>query len=389
MIGGKEIVVHHLATQFSQLGHTVRLVGPSGILKHRKRDFGYPVDRFPSLPLLNEDQQWRVRSTAALLRRKYDVVHAHVTHPCAYAAARAKVRLGISTPLVVTPHGADIHKVPELNFGKRLNPELNKKIEWVLQNCSQSTAISESVRLSLIDAGSPPEKITDIPNGVDVERFAKISSIDARAHMGIGADKKLLISTGNYHPRKGHEVLIDALKVLNDPSVHLAIIGRQDSEFVSQVQRSTVAKQVSFMGMIPFPISAEQFQSDVLAALLQQADLYISASRDEGTEGLSLAVLEAMSAGCCAIVTDVSGNRDVVSDHQTGRLIPPNAPQSLANAIEETLADKASKKRMACAGRKSVDSMSWRAIAKRYLSLYEEVVDKQSGQANPEARFAK
>lgn len=370
LIGGKEIVVHHLARQYTKLGHQVVLAGPSGVLKHRNHDFGYRVDRYPSIPLLAENSQWRVRAMLIFLRQKFDVVHAHTTYPCAYAAAKSLLLLGKSVPIVVTPHGADIHKVPELDFGKRLDPKLERKIRWALEQCSYATAISQSIKSSLLDAGCPPQSVVDIPNGVDAERFNIKSNLNVRAHLGIPHDKKLLTTTGNYHPRKGHEVLLKALQELNDPNIHLAIVGRTQPEFMEQVQRSSVAEQVSFLGTIPFPLANSCDQPDLLVALLQQADAYVSASRDEGTEGLSLAVLEAMSAGCCPIVTDVSGNRDVVHDLQSGRLVPPNDASALARSIRETLDNDELRAKMRDEAQRSIEEMTWGAIAQKYLDLY-------------------
>jgi len=384
-IGGKEIVVHHLASQFTQLGHSVHLGGLSGYREFRHYDFGYPIDRTPSIPGLNQGQQSAIRATIALLRRSYDVIHAHTTHPSAYAAAKAKQRLRVKTPLVVTPHGADIHKVPELNFGKRLKPELDQKIRWVLSRCDKATAISESVRHSLLDAGSPADSIVDIPNGVDVDRFERVSALNAREHLNIPQTSRLLVSTGNYHPRKGHEVLVRALEQLDDPGTHLAIIGRQNDQFVRDVKAGPVGNRVRFK-TIPYPIERHAIDNDLLAAMLQQADIYISASKDEGSEGLSLAVLEAMAAGCCTIVTDISGNRDVVTDHVSGRLVPPNSPSELAQAIQETLQNQEAKKSMASAAQDLVKSMSWRAIANQYLSLYSETIDGNETQSESSCR---
>ena len=375
MIGGKEIVVHHLARQYKKLGHEVVLAGPSGMLKQRSHDFGYRVDRYPSLPLLDENSQWRIRALVILLRQRFDIVHAHTTHPCAYAAAKSMQLLRLTTPIVVTPHGADIHKVPELNFGKRLSPTLDKRINWALHQCAYATSISESIKSSLLDAGCPEEVIVDIPNGVDADRFESPSKLNAREELSIPNNTRLLVTTGNYHPRKGHEVLIDALQKLNDPTVHVAIVGRTKEEFVQKVKGSSVAQQVSFLGVIPFPLNDTPDKPDLLVALLQQADAYISASRDEGTEGLSLAVLEAMSANCCPIVTDVSGNRDVVHDGVSGRLVPPNDAEALARAINETLADNNKRMAMREEAKRSIETLTWTAVAQQYLATYQSAIN--------------
>ena len=184
-VGGKEIVVHHLARQLLALGHQVTLAGPGGFLKNRKLDLGYPVQRFPSLPWGSTDTRWRLQVEVIFRRASYDIVHSHTTYPSGYHAQRWLSRSSRPIPLVVTPHGADIHKVPEQNWGKRLDPAIDRKICWLLNHCAAATAISDSVYDSLLDAGAPAERVHRIPNGVDTERMSAPATIDVRKHFDV------------------------------------------------------------------------------------------------------------------------------------------------------------------------------------------------------------
>ena len=370
-VGGKEIVVHHLARQYNAQGHSASLAGPAGYRKFRQLDFGYPVRRTWSVPLLSQDTQWRLRLRYLLARSDFDVLHAHTTYPTAYHALRELQRTGRQAPLVVTPHGADIHKVPEIGFGKRLDPQLDQKIGWLVQHCDRTTAISASVRDSLIDAGAPAGRIVDIPNGVDVQRLSTPVAVDARAHLGLPATAPLFVSIGNYHPRKGHETLVAALAQC-PPEAHLAIVGRQDPAFCAQVQREH-GSRVIFTGTFDFQLPGAT-EPDVLAALLQQCTAYVSASMSEGTEGLSLALLEAMAARACVIATAVSGNRDVIENERNGLLVPPGDADALAAAMQRVCAGSVNPAELGDAAHASVADSSWQAIAARYLDLFESLL---------------
>lgn len=368
-IGGKEIVVHHLARQYQALGHDVRVAGPSGYRAYKSIDMGYPIDAYPSLPLLSRDQQWRFRARRIIKSGSYDAIHAHMTYPCAFHALRVLRKANSSLPLVVTPHGADIHKAPEVNFGMRLKPDLDEKICWTVKNATATTAISASVRSSLIDAGANPEKLHDISNGVDLDRLQTPASVQAREWLGVPDDAPLLVSIGNYHPRKGHNVLVDALANTRNQNIHLAIVGRTSETFVASVKNSPHGDRVHFTGALEFPIAGITTAPDYLVAMLQQCTAYVSSSVGEGTEGLSLALLEAMAAGACPVATSVSGNKDIIEDQNNGLLVQPDSAHALAAAIDTLIATPELRDRMAEKARNTVASFGWRQIAKQYLDV--------------------
>ena len=378
LIGGKEIVVHHLAKQFTKFGHDVRVAGPAGARSHRKCELGYRVDRYPSFPVISNDTQWALRTKLILRNRSYDIVHAHTTHPCGYHAQRVLLGRSSAPPLVVTPHGADIHKVPEIGFGKRLDPALEKKIEWLLKNCAGATAISEAVRDSLIDAGMDEQQIVDIPNGVDIDRMTKVIDFNAREALGLKPDCHLVVTVGNYHKRKGHEVLAKAISQCKSLNVHLVIVGRKSKVLESFLEDSNLAAHVTFTGMLKFPTSVQVKEPDLLVALLQQATCYVSSSMAEGTEGLSLALLEAMAAGAPIIATNVSGNQDIIDHEKNGLLVKPNSSEEIASSIDTLIAKPEIGNELSKSASELIREYSWEQTAKRYLSFYESVMRRES-----------
>ena len=231
-LGGRELVVHYLARSLQSLGHRVRVVIPGGFWCYRNIRLGYPVHRWPTLrgraakyvmlpQLLLDTTLWGC-----------DVIHAHSTYSSGYIASLLKkVR---NVPLVITPHGEDIHVIPEIGFGQRLDPIQRPKIEYALKNADVVTAISGSIKASLLDAGTAPEKIREIPNGVDLERFQKTSGTDVRRWLGLPPDARLLVTVGNYHPRKGHESLLRAMPYIlkSEPRARLVIVGRNSGELL-------------------------------------------------------------------------------------------------------------------------------------------------------------
>lgn len=375
-IGGKEIVVHHLATQYQKLGHDVLVGGPGGYFQHRRVDLGYPVKRFPKLPLVSAERSWAWRIRSLLRQASFDLVHAHTTHPCAYYAAQTFADGAPQIPMVVTPHGADIHKLPEISFGKRLDPILDEKIRWALTQCARATSISQGISDSLVDAGVAQTDIVDIPNGVDIDRFSTQANLDAREELGLSPDTKLLVTIGNAHPRKGHEVLVDAVTecATKHPNVHLVVIGNRLDKLREKVSAQGQQRYVTIAGGLPFPVPGKSNPPDLLAALLQQSDAYVSASVGEGSEGLSLALLEAMAAGTCIVATAVSGTKDVIKTGENGLLVTPGSVSSMAEAITRVCDSEELARSLSARSKADSAGFSWAAVAQRYVALFEEIL---------------
>jgi len=367
-IGGRELVVHNLALQYQQLGHEVCVAGMAGWWSNRHVTFRYPVQRFPQIfpdPFLS----MTFCTTLMCLARRFDVVHAHATSPIGYVALRCRAL--IRAPVVITPHGEDINIVEAIGFGQRLDPLQRPRIEWTVRNADATTAISQTVHASLRDAGAPENRIHDIANGVDLVRFSRPPVADMTLRYGFPAGTQLVVSTGNFHPVKGHDVLVDAAEVTAARGAPLGyvIVGRKEEAFCREVEQRGLAGLVRFAGELPIPEWGSD-ASDELADLLASAQFYVSSSVGEGAEGLSLSLIEGMAAGACPVVSNISGNRDMVKDRVNGRVVPPRDAQALADALIELAADPPATARMAEAAKQTASQFGWDVIATRYLDLY-------------------
>jgi len=383
-IGGREIVVHYLAREFKRMGHDVRVLGPAGWIKHRKLKFEYPVHRWPTLKGLFVEQVQYAQLRLDLVMWGCDVIHAHSTYPSGYAVSKLKRKKRI--PLIITPHGEDIHKVPEIGFGLRLDPNKKAKIETAIQSAEFLTAISDSIEASLLDAGCPADKIHKIPNGIDVERFQKKDLPDVRQWLGIETEAPIILSVGNYHPRKGHEVLLRAMpKILEQtPKANLVIVGRNTEPLVPLIKNLKIIKNVHLTGSIPFPMEAlkrnadyRMRKNDRLAALYSNSSVYVSSGVGEGAEGLSLALMDALAAGIPVVATNISGNKDMINEKDIGVLVEPSDEKQLAEAVILLINNN---KRMISNGSNDINwfakSYGWHKIACDYIEVYKKAIFK-------------
>jgi len=385
-IGGRELVVHYLAGALREIGHQVRVVGPAGWWSHRKVRFGYPLHRWPTLRGRFVEQVQLLQLLLDTAIWGCDIIHAHNTYPTGYIAARLKrIR---DLPLVVTPHGEDINIVPELGFGMRLNTAVGPKINYTLERTEMLTAISAGIEASLVNAGASREKIRRIPNGVDVERFQKPAvAADIRKWLKLPAESRVILTVGNYRPCKGHEVLIRSMPLIlyAEPNVYLVIVGRGTDKLRPLLRELDLDEKVRLTGSISFPAVASWSQShsvnhspDWLACLYHSSEMYVSAGMDEGAEGLSLAVLEAMAAGLPVVATNISGNKDIVIHGDNGFLVPPADPSKLAETVLLLLKSNDIKFRLGRKAKEIANQYQWREVALQYLSVYQEAKERNA-----------
>ena len=191
-------------------------------------------------------------------------------------------------------------------------------------------AVSRQVQQALEQGGVSPGKVGTLHSGVDLSRFQDgVDRADVRRQFGIPDEAILLGTVANLFPRKGYDVMLQALpKVVSQyPNVQYLIIGRGDPDYEHQLRRIVQERKldacVRFVG----------FQHDP-SPLLSALDLYIHPAL---MEGFGIAVIEAMAMNKPVIATTTGGLPDIVVERETGCLVPPNDPQKLAQQIIEVI----------------------------------------------------
>lgn len=268
-----------------------------------------------------------------------DVLHAHsLQFSTTVLAARLARRQHL--PLVVTAHIAGFEHLPE---PWRTIAGLHDRLVggFVLRRAHTVTAVSDAVAAHLADHRPPVPPIVVIPNGVDLARFAS----DA----GRPDDATRLVLIGRLVANKGADVAIQALPIIahHIPGIHLDVLGDGPlrSHLEARASSMRVRDRVRFHGHV-----------DDVAAHLQQGGVLI---RPSLTEGMPLAVLEAMAAGLPVIASSVPGNRTLIEDGTTGILVPPADHEALAHAVIRLAGDEVLRQRLTDAGRRLAETHTW------------------------------
>ncbi len=307
----------------------------------------------------------------ASLRPRVDVVHAQQLLSPSSAALLLSAFTG--TPILLNPHACgaigDVGVLSATTLGRL-------RLRATVLRADAFVAISGAIGAELRDAGVPPERIVAIPNGVDVERFRPAAGEERAALRGaLGLPPgPLVVYTGRLSPEKGVDVLVAAWPrvVARIPSARLWMLGdgAERARLLEAARGAGVADGIA----LPGPVA------DV-APYVRAADAAVLPSR---TEGMPVALLEAMACGVPVVATAVGGSAEVLRDGVTGRLVPPERPEALADALVEALSDPAAQGRARAARAEVVARYGLDRVADAFLEVYARL--RRNGPAAGEGR---
>ena len=186
-------------------------------------------------------------------------------------------------------------------------------------------AISGGVRAALLAAEVPAARLRLIPSGVDTSRFRQnpLARAQIRSAYGFGAHETVVLSVGALATRKGHRTLLQAAQQLKGQGVRLRYLvcgeGSLRATLQNEARRLGLETDVRFAGFCP-----------EISRYLAAADLFVHVPQ---WEGLGVAVIEALAAGLPVVASRVGGIPDLIKDHITGLLVPPQDPTTLAAAL--------------------------------------------------------
>ncbi|MBU8920361.1 MAG: glycosyltransferase family 4 protein [Bacteroidales bacterium] len=366
-IGGAERLVESLAAEFSRNGvsNTVvtRLSGEASLVEKRDRTLIIRIPVFGSRAL--RSLLFRSVSIAVLLalHRRFDCLHVHSLD--APAVIGLLYRRLTGRDLFVTIHNTG--KVEALR--KRFNGKRN--FSRIIEESRSIVSINRTIADDLLESGCPAEKISPIPNGVDTEQFSPLDP-DERyrglSNMGI-LGRTIFLFVGNFHDQKGIDTLIRGWKILSerypDSGAMLFLVGNGIlfDEMKDLASSLEIDDTIVFLGR----------RSDV-AGYLRLVDVFVQPSR---WEGLSIAMLEAMSCGLPMIGTPVGGAAEIIKDRENGLLVPVDDEEALSTAMGRLLEDTILRKTLGSMARNTVKiGYSMKKCARAHMAMFDGTLSK-------------
>ncbi len=229
-------------------------------------------------------------------------------------------------------------------------------------------AISRQIEEALIAGGVSGKHVRTVYSGIDLSEGQLVYDDQViRRMIGATNEAVLLGTVANLFPRKGYEVMLQALPAIVRavPTVHYVIVGSDDHGYADRLKRLAhelkISDRVHIVG----------FQ-DPVRPFLASLDLYVHPAL---MEGFGIAVVEAMAMGKAVVATTTGGLPEVVAQGETGLLVPPGDADSLAAAVVTLLKDRARREHMGLCGKaRARERFSLEASVANMEQLYGEVL---------------
>lgn len=367
-VGGAELHVLNLCGYLAGHGMnaTVCSLKHDEALKARFEELGIPVHELPIGSLADlAKPQVRIRIREILAAADPDILHAHMYHAEIVAAAASSMS---GVPLVVTRHSSGL----EFNGLRRIVAAIaGRRTKRVI-------TVSEEAAKEALKIGAAGDSVVTIPNGVDTSRFRPLES-DLRGSEREGFIREqfpadcdpgcfLIGSVSGLKPVKNLSMLIEAFAAFeSSPAVvnegaRLIIVGEGPSreELERLVEGLGLERKVSFPGY-----------SDRPEEYLPLFDAFVLPSR---SEGVPIALLEAMSCGLACVASRVGGMPDLLGD--CGITFDSGDAEALIEVLGRLAADSALRSDLGRRARiRAMEYFDLEIWGTRTIEVYEELID--------------
>jgi glycosyltransferase involved in cell wall biosynthesis len=370
--GGQNVHVAALSAALTRRGHDVTVYtrrDDADLPENVPTDDGYRVTHVPAgppkvlakdelLPYMGDfaqflDARWR--------RHRPDVAHAHFWMSGIATQLAAK---HTRVPTVQTFHALGVVKrryqgpldtSPEARL--QLEALVAKGADWVAATCTDEV-------FELIRIGRSRSRISVVPCGVDADRFSPVGNCAGRT------GRKRIVSVGRLVPRKGFDVMIQALPKIRDAEL-VIVGGPRESELHTDPEACRLRALAARLGVAERVHLTGAVAHDDMPAWFRSADVVACTP---WYEPFGIVPLEAMACGVPVIASAVGGMLDTVVDEVTGRLVPPQDPDACAEAANQILYEPFLARGLGGAGRDRARSRySWDRIAADTARIYDRL----------------
>jgi D-inositol-3-phosphate glycosyltransferase len=389
--GGMNVYVRDLTRELGRQGIGVDVFTRSQDehQPHVKHDLGHgnrvvhvpagPERPLPKVELSHYLPQFvgGVREFAALNGLRYDLIHSH--YWLSGLVAR-ELRAFWGTPFVHTYHTLAIMKNRIANRPDEMEPELRLEAERHLLDTADriiASTLAEQTQLQwLLQADT--RKITVIPPGVDLDLFHPMPADEAKAHIGVPPEHRMLLFVGRIEPLKGVDTLIRAMQLLKgQPGIPeplcLAIIGGDPSDDpattnAEMARLKTLREELGMDDAVTFVGARDQ---DTLQYYYAAAEAVVVPSH---YESFGMVALEAMACGTPVVASEVGGLVFLVRDGETGFHVPDRDPEALCRAIGALIQDAELRSRLGRQAAEYARQYAWPLVAGQILEVYGDVL---------------
>ncbi|HIE54428.1 MAG TPA: glycosyltransferase, exosortase A system-associated [Chromatiaceae bacterium] len=313
------------------------------------------------------------RLDEVIRRERPQIIHAHSPSLNGMAALRAGRKHGLPVVYECRAFWEDAAVDHGTSREGGLRYRLTRGMESrVFHEADAVTTICEGLKQDIVSRGVMEEKVTVIPNAVDLERFSLSEAANGELARRLGLEDKLVLGfIGSFYAYEGLGLLIQAMAGIlpKVPEARLLLVGGgpEEKALKQQVASMGLADKVIFTGRVPH---------DEVAGYYRLVDLLVYPRLSMRLTDLvtPLKPLEAMAQGKLVIASDVGGHRELVVDGRTGRLFRAGDRDSLIRTVLDLAKRREEWDSLQQAGRRYVEEeRNWPASVARYKLVYARV----------------
>jgi glycosyltransferase involved in cell wall biosynthesis len=348
--GGQQQVFWLLEGMAARGSRAALACPPGSVLEERAGTAGLPV-----LPVTMRGE-WDLgaaRRIAALARAGgFRVLHAHSGHALAIC-----LWAGLAAP------GLRVVASRRVDFPLARNPL--SRLKYTTRRLERIVCISEAVRAVLVASGVPPRKLAVIRSGVDTRRFEGVRPPpNFRRRLGIPNGHLVVGTVAALADHKDYPSLLRAARLVlaREPDVTFVAVGDGPlrAPLLALARELELGRRFLFTG----------FREDV-GSFLRIFDVFALASK---LEGMGTSVLDAQAAGLPIVACRAGGIPEIVTDRESGLLVPPGDPEALALAIVELAHQPELRRALGERARRSVREHDVSRTVEEHIKLYAELV---------------
>lgn len=316
------------------------------------------------------------RLTEVVKKENPDVLHAHSPALTGMAALRVGKRFDLPVVYECRAFWEDAAVDQGTSKEGGLRYKLTHALEThVFRKADAITTICEGLKNDIVSRGIATDKVTIIPNAIDLDKFKVTHLKDVRLVDELGLEHaKVLGFIGSFFSFEGLALLLEALPmVLRDhPEVKVLLVGggEQDQQLRAQIAKSGLGNHVIMTGRVPYQ-DVDRYYSLVDLFVYPRLSMRL-------TELVTpLKPLEAMAQGRLVVASDIGGHRELIEDGKTGWLFKAGDARHLALCIEKVMASRGQWEQVRQNARQYiVEHRNWGVGMRRYRKVYQSVIGK-------------
>jgi glycosyltransferase involved in cell wall biosynthesis len=293
------------------------------------------------------------------IKPKPDLLHAHFSYPDGFGMIGLAKKWKV--PFVISALGTLERKVAyEGSYTSR-------QIFEAMDCADKVLSVSEDLKLHIVNLGISKDKVSVVPNGVDIEKFKPVGKEYARNVLNLPQDKKIVLFVGALKKIKGVDYLIEAAKSFLDTNISLYMVGRDDGMKKSLEKKAhelKIGNYIKFTG----PLNHED-----IPLWLSASDILVLPSLSEGRPNV---ILEAFACEVPVVATNVGGVPELMINGKTGYLVPAKNPMELSEKVNKLLVDRDLRIKMGKFGRMTIiqRGLTWETHAKKTIKIYSKLL---------------